>query len=96
MKVSIYMALSANGLISNQRGVPDWLSPEYGKGFMEICRKTKAVIMGRKTYDILAPDNLPLKSEGTTIVLTSDIKAEPANTTVIFTNRSPENISCSS
>ena len=72
MKISIYMAFSANGYISNRKAVPDWLSQEYGKGFMEICQRTKAVIMGRKTYDILAPDNLPLKSDGTTVVLTSN------------------------
>jgi hypothetical protein len=48
MKASIYMAISANGLSSIQRNVPDWLSQEYGKGLMEICQRTKAVIMGRK------------------------------------------------
>ena len=92
MKVSIYMAFSANGFISNKRGVPDWLSQEYGKGFMDICQRTKAVIMGRKTYDILAPDNLPLKNEGTTVVLTSDIKVKQANSTIVFTDKSPEDI----
>lgn len=92
IKVSIYMAFSANGLISNQRGVPDWLSPEYGKGFMKICQRTKAVIMGKKSYDILAPDNLPLKEDGATIVLTSHIEAEPANPTVVFTSKSPKEI----
>jgi dihydrofolate reductase len=86
------MAISANGLISNRRNVPDWISQEYGKGFMEICQKTKAVIMGRKTYEILAPDNLPLKDERITIVLTSITSIEPANPTVIFTNKSPEDI----
>jgi dihydrofolate reductase len=92
MRVSIYIAISANGLISNQRDVPDWLSQEYGKGFMEICQRTKAVIMGRKTYEILAPDNLPLKDEGTTIVLTSNTGIEPANPTVMFSNKSAEDV----
>lgn len=92
MKVIIYMALSANGLISNYRGVPDWLSQEYGKGFWEICQKTKAIVMGKKTYDILAPDNLPLKSEGTTMVLTSSTDITPPNPTVVFTNKSPQGI----
>jgi dihydrofolate reductase len=86
MKVAIYIAMSANGQISNSRGVPDWLSPEYGSGFFEICQKTKAVIMGRKTYTILAPDYLPLKEEGTTIVLTTNTKAKAANRTVVFTD----------
>ena len=92
MKVAIYMAMSANGQISNSRGVPDWLSPEYSSGFVEICQKTKAVIMGRKTYSILAPDYLPLKEEGTTIVLTTSTKAKPANRTVVFTDEGAKDI----
>ena len=92
MKVSIYIALSANGLISNQRGVPDWLSQEYGQGFMAICQKTKAVIMGKTTYNILAPDYLPLKNDGTTVVLTTDIEAKSVNPTVVFTNKEPKDI----
>lgn len=92
MKISIYIATSANGLISNSRGVPDWLSPEYGQGFMEICQKTNAVIMGKTTYNILAPDYLPLKGDGTTIVLTSNIQEKPANPTVVFTNKKADEI----
>lgn len=87
MKISVYIAISANGLISNQRNVPDWLSQEYSQGFMEICQRTKAVIMGKTTYRILAPDYLPLKDSGTTVVLTSDTQLVPPNPTVLFTNQ---------
>jgi len=89
MKISIYMALSANGVIENPKGIPDWLSQEYMQGFMKICQQTKAVIMGKKTYKILAPDFLPLKEDGTTIVLTNDTEALPPNPTVVFTNKKP-------
>jgi dihydrofolate reductase len=85
MKISIYIAISANGFISNSRNVPDWLSPEYGKGFASICQRMKAVIMGKTTYNILAPDYLPLQKEGTTVVLTTDEQAKSDNTTVVFT-----------
>jgi dihydrofolate reductase len=85
MKISIYIAVSANGLISNSRNVPDWLSPEYSEGFESICQKMKAVIMGKTTYNILAPDYLPLKEEGTTVVLTTDVQAKSDNSTVVFT-----------
>lgn len=87
MKTSIYIAISANGFISNSRNVPDWLSSEYENGFMAICHKTKAVIMGKTTYNILAPDYLPLKEEGTIVVLTNDVTDKPANETVVFTNK---------
>jgi len=85
MKISIYIAIAANGKISNQRNEPDWLSPEYGQGFEAICKKYKAVIMGKTTYNILAPDYLPLKTDGTTVVLTTDLQAKSGNRTVVFT-----------
>ena len=92
MKLSIYLAISANGFISNERGVPDWLSEEYGQGFYAICQKTKAVIMGKTTYNILVPDYLPLKEDGTTVVLTSDMQLTPPNPTVVFTNETASEI----
>jgi dihydrofolate reductase len=87
MKISIYMAVSANGFISNSRNVPDWLSPEYELGFGSICKKYKAIIMGKTTYKILAPDYLPLTSSGTTIVLTTDKELKSENPTVVFTQK---------
>jgi dihydrofolate reductase len=91
MKISVYIATSVNGFISNSRNVPDWLSPEYGQGFYAICQKFKAVIMGKKSYDILVPGYLPLTTEGTTVVLTSK-QEKPANETVIFTLDHPTEI----
>jgi dihydrofolate reductase len=84
MKISIYIAISSNGFISNSRNVPDWLSPEYGQEFYSICQKYKAVIMGKTTYNILAPNYLPLTTEGTTVVLTTDKQAKSDNSTVVF------------
>ena len=92
MKLSIYLAMSANGMISNKRNVPDWLSQEYGVGFMSICQRTKAVIMGKTTYNILAPDYLPLKDEGTLVVLTHDTSAKAPQPNVLFTNKKPKEI----
>jgi dihydrofolate reductase len=91
MKISVYLASSANGMISNQRNVPDWLSPEYEQGFMAMSQRSKAVIMGKTTYNILAPDYLPLKNEGTIVVLTHDTKA-PAASNIVFTDKSPSDI----
>lgn len=91
MKIIIYLAASANGLISNSRNVPDWLSPEYGQGFMEISQRTQAVIMGKTTYNILSPDYLPLK-EGSLVVLTHDTNAIPSQSNVLFTSDGPQGI----
>lgn len=92
MKISIYIAISSNGFISNSRNVPDWLSPEYGQEFYSICQKYKAVIMGKTTYKILAPSYLPLTTEGTTVVLTTDKQAKSENPTVVFTQNNATEI----
>jgi dihydrofolate reductase len=92
MNITVYLASSANGLISNQANVPDWLSQEYGMGFMEICQRTKAVIMGKTTYDILNPEHLPLKEGGTLLVLTHGTTAKPSQSNVVFTDKPPREI----
>lgn len=92
IKVSTYMALSANGMIANEKKVPNWLSKEYAEGFIEICEKAKAVVMGKITYDILNPEQLPLKKEGTIIVVTNDVDEKSANPLVTFTDKKPVEI----
>ena len=92
MTITIYLAMSANGMISNNRNVPDWLSEEYSNGFASISQQKKAVIMGKTTYNILVPDYLPLKNEGTMVVLTHDASARPAQPNVVFSDESPKDI----
>ena len=48
--------------------------------------------MGKTTYNKLSPDYLPLTSEGTTVVLTSDKQAKSDNTTVVFVQNTPSEI----
>lgn len=92
MNISVYLASSANGMISNRANVPNWLSQEYGRGFLTISQRTKAVIMGKTTYEILAPDHLPLTDEGTLVVLTHDTAAAPAQPNVVFTQDAPPEV----
>lgn len=92
MKIIIYLAVSANGMISNHNNVPDWLSPEFSQGFTDVSQRTKAVIMGKTTYNFLAPDYLPLKEEGSLVVLTHHTNTTPAQSNVLFTSDSPEKI----
>jgi dihydrofolate reductase len=92
MNISVYLASSINGMISNRANVPNWLSQEFGQRFLAICQRTKAVIMGRTTYEILSPDYLPLKGEGTLIVLTHDTAAKPSQSNVVLTDETPQEI----
>jgi dihydrofolate reductase len=93
MKLKVYLAVSANGLISNKRNVPDWLSEEFSQGFITISQQAKAVIMGKTTYNYLAPDHLPLRNDGTLAVLTHDTSAKAAQSNVVFTDKNPQGIS---
>jgi dihydrofolate reductase len=92
MNISVYLASSVNGLISNRANVPNWLSQEYGQGLLSISQTKKAVIMGKRTYEILIPDLLPLKEDGTIVVLTHDVAATPVQSNVVFTDGTPAEI----
>jgi len=92
MNIIVYLASSANGMVSKKTNVPDWLSQEYGRGLLAISERTKAVIMGRTTYEILAPNHLPLQEEGTLIVLTHDMTATPPQPNVVFTQVTPNDV----
>src|SRR5207245_5595773 len=90
MNISVYLASSVNGMISNKANVPNWLSQEYGQGFLAICQRMKAVVMGKTTYEILIHDHLSLNSEGTLIVLTQDSTAKQSQSNVVFTDKQPQ------
>ena len=92
MNIRVYLAVSANGLISNKRNVPDWLSKEFSQGFMDISQQSRAVIMGKTTYNYLAPDHLPLRDEGTLVVLTHDASTKQVQSNVVFTDKNPQGI----
>ena len=48
--------------------------------------------MGKTTYNILAPNYLPLTNEGTTVVLTTDKQSNSDNPTVVFTQNNASEI----
>lgn len=91
MKVILYMATTPNGMIAKEDGNSDWVSEEDVKSFTQTCQKAQVVIMGKNTYDVLYPDELPLK-EGIHVVWTKDLTLTSDNPTVLFTNKTPEEI----
>ncbi len=53
MKVIIYMAISANGMIAKSDDNTSWISKKEWYNYILITRKAGNLIVGRRTYNIL-------------------------------------------
>ena len=51
MKTTLYMAISANGIIVTETGSEDFLSHKNWEMFCELAREFGNFIVGRKTYE---------------------------------------------
>lgn len=51
MKTTLYMAISANGMIATESGNEDFLSHQNWEMFCELAREFGNFIVGRKTYE---------------------------------------------
>lgn len=51
MKTTLYMAISANGIIATESGNEDFLSHQNWEMFCELAREYGNFIVGRKTYE---------------------------------------------
>ena len=72
MKVILYAALTANGMVAKIDGNSDWPSPEDLESFTKISKESGCVIMGRKTFDNFNSGNMTdwPNADGLHIVLT--------------------------
>jgi len=69
LKVALYMAVSANGLIAREDDRTDW-SPEEWQAFRAEVAKAEGIIIGRKTYEIMqsGEELSQLKETGVVVV----------------------------
>lgn len=51
MHLTLFMAMSANGLIADSRGSEDFLSDEHWNRFISLAKEHGNIIVGRKTYE---------------------------------------------
>lgn len=51
MKVTLYMAISLNGIIARENGDEDFLSHENWNDFISLAKEKGNFIYGRKTYE---------------------------------------------
>lgn len=56
MKVILYMAMTVNGYIARENGETPWSDEEW-QSFAEVARRTKNLIIGRKTFEVMKADD---------------------------------------
>ncbi len=84
MKIILYMAITANGMISKEDGETPWLETEW-KSYNSTVKKFGNLIIGRKTYDLMKGDEFSGLGDPTIVVLTTGKNLKPAKN-IIFVN----------
>src|SRR3989344_6870110 len=51
MKTTLYMAMSANGIVATETGDEEFLSHENWEKFCGLAREFRNFVVGRKTYE---------------------------------------------
>ncbi len=76
MKVILYMAITANGMIAKPDDSTPWSEKEW-KSYSSFVKKAGSVILGNKTYRLMLEDNTFKRlGDPVTIVLSSYPKPE--------------------
>jgi len=89
MKVTLLMALTADGLIGrDDTHLTDWTATEDKKLFKSLTQKAGVVIMGSKTFETL---DRPLPGRKVVILTRRKDRVAPWDN-VVFTDLSPNNL----
>lgn len=92
MKVILYMAITANGMIAKENDDVKFVSKNSWKTFDEISKKAGNLIIGRRTYEIsLADGTFPYKNRLNVIMTNQSIKNRWSDK-VIFMDKSPKEV----
>lgn len=91
MKVILDMAITANGLIAGEGDDVDWVSEESWKIYLKTVKKTKCAIIGRRTYEIMPPEEF-VKSCLYVIYTHRKAPKKPKTDNIIFTGKSPKKL----
>ncbi len=90
MKVILYMAIAANGMIARENDSTDWVSDESWDNYLSFLNKYKNVVVGHNTYEIMNTDEF--LDECLYVVMTRKDRAENNKRNVLFINQSPQDI----
>lgn len=76
MKVTLYMAITANGMIADHDDEANFLTPLEAASYCSIVRKAGCLIVGRRTYHILTkqPEYQEFKDAKLVVVSHDDVE----------------------
>jgi len=92
MKVILYMAITANGMIAKGNDDVSWVSDTEWESYSEMIKKAGNMIIGRKTYEVMLKIDDFNKSnlnEIKTVVLTNDASLKIHNPQFVSAATSP-------
>ncbi len=91
MKVILYMAVTANGLIAKEDDDTSFVTENEWKGFSGMIKKAGNMIIGRRTYEVMIKTdefNRSGLNKVKTVVVTSDNSLKIHNPGFVFTAKS--------
>ncbi len=92
MKVILYMATTANGMIARENDDSDFIYGEEWKAYLDVVKKAGNCILGRRTYGVISKDSYFPLPGALNVVMTSKKVANKWPKKVIFTNKSPKQV----
>jgi dihydrofolate reductase len=95
MQASVFVGTSVDGYIARTDGALDFLPPDGGEphGYDEFIASVDALIIGRKTYEVvLAFDTWPYGAKPVFVLSTKELRPPPAGAVVERMAGSPEAI----
>jgi len=90
MKLTVYMAISIDGLITRGDNDSDWVSKTDWEQFYSYIKDSDAVIMGRKTMEQFGED-FPIEGP-VNIVLSQNKSLHKEENNLIITSKTPSEI----
>ncbi len=91
MKVTLYMAITANGYIATEAGDSSFTSENDGKKLAELARKIGNVVCGRGTYDALVKDGkFPMPGTLNVVMTSEPPQTEPLENVLFFQDSAEE------
>lgn len=87
MKVILYMAITANGMIAKRDDDTSWITKEEWDSYSAAVRKAGCLVVGHRTYDILTkqPEFAELKDVRLVVVSHKDFPTLAPNHSVAHT-----------